>query len=189
VASAEKALPALTEINAKLDGMRDLMDKLPADGKAKVTEVIKANLGKLEDQFAKLMWIPGVADQIKPVVNQVLGKMASLGGLPAPQFPQLSGDLAGMVSSLTETLTGIKDSASAEAALPKLQDIDSKLDAAKSTMERMSDTAQATIGSLVKAALANLRGVVDRVIAIPGVGDKVKPVVEAIMGKLTNLAG
>src|SRR5262249_1132573 len=103
-ASAGAALPKLTEVSGKSDAMTALADKLPAAGKGNITELIKASLGKLEDQFAKLQWMPGVGDKIGPAVEGVMGKLASLGGLPTPQLPQLNGDLATAVSSLTDSL-------------------------------------------------------------------------------------
>src|SRR6516225_6306573 len=81
-ASAAAALPAITALSGKLDGMKALMDKLPEAGKTKIMELIKSNLGEVENHFAKLMWIPGVGDKIKPAVDGVIEKLASVGGLP-----------------------------------------------------------------------------------------------------------
>src|SRR5262249_43686789 len=120
-ASAEASLPKLKELDGKLDGMKALVDKLPDADKGKITDLIKASFGKVEDQFAKLLWIPGVGDKIKSTVDGIIGKLASLGNLPVPKLSQVSADLAGAFSSLTTSLTGIKDSASAEAALPALK--------------------------------------------------------------------
>jgi hypothetical protein len=186
-ASAEAALPKLAELSGKLDGMKALVDKLPEAGKAKITELIKPNLGKLEDQFAKLLWIPGVGDKIQPAVDGILGKLASLGGLPASKVTQVSADLADSVSSLTTSLTGIKDTASAEAALPKLKDIGNRLDGAKSALEGLPESGRSTILAQVKTALSMLKELADKVLAMAGVGDKIRPLVEAILGKLNAL--
>jgi hypothetical protein len=188
-ASAQIALPKLNDLSAKLDGMKALMDKMPEAAKAKMTALIQSNLGQIDDQFAKLLWVPGVGDKIKPAVDQIMGKLASLGGMAAPQASKVSSELAGTLSSLTDALTDIKDSASAEAALPKLKDINDKLDVSKEMMLGLSDTGKSTIRSLVQAALAKLKEVANKVVAIAGVGDKVKPVVDSILGKLTALAG
>src|SRR5262249_48605470 len=149
-ASANAALPKISDLSAKLDSMKEEMEKLPAAEKAKFIESIKPSLGKLEDQFAKLMWIPGVSDKVQPAVDKVMGQLASLGG---SQLPQLSGDLAGAFSSLTDTLSGIKDEASAAAALPKINDLSGKLDRAKETMDKLPADGKSTISSIVQAAL------------------------------------
>jgi hypothetical protein len=186
-ASAGPALAKLKELDGKLDGMKALVDKLPAADKAKVTDLIKASFGKVEDQFAKLLWIPGVGDQIKPTVDGIMGKLAALGGLPVPKVSQVSGDLAGTFTSLTTTLAGIKDSVSAEAALPKLKDIGDKLDGAKSALEGLTEAGRSTILAQVKSALGMLKELADKVLAMAGVGDKIRPVLDAIMGKLNAL--
>jgi len=187
-ASAAAALPKITELNGKLDGMKALMDKLPEAGKTKIMELIKSNLGEVENHFAKLMWIPGVGDKIKPAMDGVIGKLASLGGVPVPQTSNVSSELAGTFSSMTETLGGIKDAASAEAALPKLREINDKLGVSKQMMAGLSDSGKSTLNSLLQTALGKLKELADKVLAMAGAGDKVKPVLNSIMSKLTALA-
>jgi hypothetical protein len=187
VASAEAALPKLKELDTKLDGMKALVDKLPDADKGKITDLIKASYGKLEDQFAKLLWIPGVSDKIKTVVDEVMGKMAALGGFTASKISTVSSELAGTFTSLTAALTGIKDSASAEAALPRLRDISDKLDGAKSALNGLSEAGRTTIITQMKAALTKFKEMADKVLAMSGVSDKIKPTLDAIMGKLNSL--
>ena len=102
---------------------------------------------------------------------------------------KFSTELTDTFSKLTEALTSVKDVASAEAALPKLQDLEGKLDVAKTTMKELGDAGQTTIKTLVKSAQVKLKELVDKVLAIPGVGEKIKTVVASIMAKLTDLAG
>src|SRR5262249_22652228 len=109
--------------------------------------------------------------------------------VPVPEATQLSTELTDTLKTLTETLTGVKDVPSAEAALPKLQDLSSKLDAAKATMQKLADAGKAAIKALVQSSQAKLKELVDKVLAIPGVGDKIKSVVDAIMAKVGDLAG
>jgi hypothetical protein len=115
-----------------------------------------------------------VADSIKAVV---------------PDVSNFTTELKDTFSKLTEAFTGVKDVASAEAALPKLQDLDNKLEIAKATMQKLADSAKATISTLVKSTQVKLRELVDKVLAIPGVGEKIKGVTNSIMAKLTELAG
>jgi hypothetical protein len=187
-ASAGAAVPKLTEINRRLDELKAMAEKLPAAERGKITELIKPSLAKLEEQFAKLQWIPGVSD-IQPTVDGVMDKLASLGGLPAPQLPQVNGELAGAFSSLTDSLKGIKDAATAEAALPELTKINGKLDHAKASMDKLPTEGKATIISLLKPALVNLKELTDKVLAMAGVSEKIKPVIDGITGKLSALVG
>jgi hypothetical protein len=187
VATADTALPKLKELDGKLDGLKVLVDKLPDADKGKITDLIKASFGKMEDQFAKLLWVPGVGDKIGPTVNGVMAKLAALGGLPASKVSQVSSDLAGTFTSLTTSLTGIKDIASAEAALPKLKDIGDRLDGARSALDGLPEAGRSTILAQVKTALGKLKELADKVLAMAGVGNTIRPALEAIMGKLNDL--
>jgi hypothetical protein len=108
--------------------------------------------------------------------------------VPGPEVTPLSTELTDTFKTLTETLTGVKDVPSAEAALPKLQDLIPKLDAAKAKLAQLTDTGKAAITTLVKSSQAKLKELVDKVLAIPGVGEKLKAVVDSIMAKLSDLA-
>ena len=128
-----------------------------------------------------------MGDKIKSTVDGIMGKLAALGGLPASKVSQVSADLAGAFSSLTASLTGIKDTVSAEAALPKLKDISDRLDGAKSALEGLTESGRSTILAQAKLALGKLKELTDKVLAMGGVGDKIRPTLEAIMGKLNAL--
>ena len=129
-----------------------------------------------------------MGDKIKPTVDGIMGKLAALGNLPAPKLSQVSADLAGTFSSLTASLAGIKDSVSAEAALPALKDISAKLDGAKSSLEGLTESGRSTIVGMLKTAMGRLTELTDKVLAMAGVGDTIKPTLDAIMGKLKALA-
>jgi hypothetical protein len=116
-----------------------------------------------------------------------MNKLAALGGLPDSKVSHVSAEMAGAVSSLTASLSDIKDSASAEAMLPKLKDINDKLTGAKSAMEGLPEAGRTTILAQLKAALSKLKELADKVLTVAGVSEKIKPTVEAIMGKLTAL--
>jgi hypothetical protein len=186
--SAAEAMPKLRELAGKLGDMKNMANKLPEAGKAKIHDMVKNNLGKLDDQFAKLAWAPGVEDKIKPAVDDIMDRYASLGGVPVPRASTVSAKLANEFSSLTGTLASIKDAASAEAALPKLKDLNEKLDTSAKMMAELPDAAKSTISSLLKSALTTLQGVANKVLANTAASEKVKPVVDTLMDKLTAMA-
>jgi hypothetical protein len=186
-ASTTRAVDRFREINTRLDEIKSSVDKLPAESRAKVTEAIRSNIGRIEDQYSRVQWIPGVGDKIKTPVNSSLNKVAALGGLPAPQFSLVSGDLAGAFDSLTDTLNSAKDSASAEAALPKLTEISSNLDRVKNQLSGVGETGRSTIRSLMRPAIEKLKEVAERTLANPSVGGVLKPVVDGIMERLNAI--
>jgi Bacterial protein of unknown function (DUF937) len=106
-----------------------------------------------------------------------------------PDVTKFNTELTDTFSKLTEAFTSVKDAASAEVALPKLQELEGKLDVAKTTMKELGDAGRTTVKTLVKSTQAKLKELVDKVLAIPGVGEKIKPVVDSIMAKVTELAG
>ena len=75
-----------------------------------------------------------------------------------PDVSKLKTDLTDTFSKLTEALTSVKDVQSAETALPKLQDLEGKLDFVKTTMKDLGDAGKATIATLVKATEGEAAG-------------------------------
>jgi hypothetical protein len=187
VASAETALPKLRDLEGKLDGMKALVEKLPDADKTKITDLIKTDLGKCADQFVKLLWIPGVAEKIRPTADGIMARLSALGGLPASKVCDVSADLAGTLASLNNSLIDIKDSGSAEGAVAKLKDIGEKLDSAKSALQALPESGRSAILEQLKAALSKVKELVAKVLTMPVVGDKVKPALDAVMGKLHAL--
>jgi hypothetical protein len=108
--------------------------------------------------------------------------------LVVPDVSKLKTELTDTFSSLTEALTSIKDVKSAETALPKLQELEGKLEVAKTTMKDLGTAAKATITTLVKASEGKVRELIEKVLAIPGVGEKIKAVADSIKTKLTDLS-
>lgn len=108
--------------------------------------------------------------------------------IQVPDVSKFSTELTDTFSKLTAALTGVKDAASAEAALPSLKDLDAKLEVAKATTKNLADAGRAAIKELAKSAQGKLKELVEKVLAIPGVGEKIKAVVDTIMAKLGDLA-
>jgi hypothetical protein len=130
---------------------------------------------------------PDVARAQSPDSGQ--GTVSEAAASLVPDVTKFSTELSGTFSKLTEALTSVKDAASAEVALPKLQELDAKLDAAKTTTQKLGDAGEATIHELVKSTQAKLKELVNKVLALPGVGEKLKTTVDAIMAKLAELGG
>jgi hypothetical protein len=196
LASAEAAVPALTDLGTKLDGMQAVMDKLPAAAKSTITALIKPGLDKLVDKFSTVLMIPGAGATLRPALEGVVGKLTNLGGLtpeefalPSPQVTGIGSSLSAILASLTESLTSVKDATSSDAALPKLEELNGQLGTTMTEMDNLSGTEKATISSVLKSAISSLTKLVTKVLAIAGVGDRIKPVVDEILRKLTTIGG
>jgi hypothetical protein len=92
------------------------------------------------------------------------------------------------VTALRTSLQGITDEATAKAALPKLHDVQTQLDKVTNLIGQLSPEQRKVIVGLVGPAMATLNQLFDKVLAIPGVGEAVKPTIDALRADLTTLA-
>ncbi len=106
-----------------------------------------------------------------------------------PDVGAVGDDLKGMFGSATSSLESITDAESASAALPALTEAGSKLDGLSETFGKLPDAARGPLAGIVSEGLAKFQPIVDKVMALPGVGDILKPVIEPIMEKLAAMAG
>jgi hypothetical protein len=74
--SAETALPKLTDLVPKVDGLKALWDKVPDAGRATIAKVTADHLPTLKELLAKVLAIAGVSDKFKDTVN---GMITTLG--------------------------------------------------------------------------------------------------------------
>lgn len=99
-----------------------------------------------------------------------------------------AGDLSNILSTATEAIGTIKDEASATAALPKLQELTAKLGGLKALWSKMPAAAQSVVGSQINPLIAKLREAIQPVLALPVVGDKVKPIADEMLAALAAFA-
>jgi hypothetical protein len=101
-----------------------------------------------------------------------------------PDATKLGADLGSVFTSATQYLTGVKDVATAETALPKLKDLVTQIDGYKSLWDKLPDVGKASVAKVVTDHIGSLQELVDKVLGINGVGDKLKPILEALLAKL-----
>ncbi|MDQ6435148.1 DUF937 domain-containing protein [Mesorhizobium sp. LHD-90] len=92
------------------------------------------------------------------------------------------------LGALRTSLESVTDAASANAALPKLQEFATQLDTIGASMAQATPEQKTAVKGLVEPAMATLNQLFDKVLAIPGVGDVLKPTVDALRAKLASLA-
>src|SRR5262249_56649965 len=91
------------------------------------------------------------------------------------------------IGSVRSTLASITDEATARAALPKLQAATAQIDKVDGMIGQLSaaqKTALATLGNPLMPAINQL---FDKVLAIPGVADIIKPTIDTLKAKLAML--
>jgi len=92
------------------------------------------------------------------------------------------------MATLRTTLDGITDAATAQAATPKLQEVTTQLDKVDGLLGQLSPEQRKLLAGLVNPMMPTLNQLFDKVLAIPGVGDVLKPTIDALRGKLATLA-
>jgi hypothetical protein len=111
-----------------------------------------------------------------------LAPSTTVGGLDVNK--QVADSLAG----LRTTLDGVSDSASAQAALPKLRDVAAQIDKVTNLRGQLSAEQRRILAASVDPAMPALNQLFDKVLAVPGVSDDLKPTVDALKTKLAALS-
>ena len=106
----------------------------------------------------------------------------------APTMPGLGNLTSKALGALTLSLGGIKDEASAKAAVPGLTDIAKQFDGVKTAAALLSGDAKKPIASLIAAALPGITSSVEKATGIPGVGALISPVLGPIIANLSALS-
>lgn len=90
------------------------------------------------------------------------------------------------LSGLTTALGGVKDEATANAAVPGLQDIAKQIDSVKAAA--LTGDAKKSIASLVAAALPGITAAIEKAVGIPGVAAILNPILQPLVANLNDLS-
>ena len=92
------------------------------------------------------------------------------------------------VSGLQAALTGIKDEASAQAALPELNQAESRFEQLNGLLSQLPPEARQALAAAIAGIRPTVDQLMDKALAIPGVGAIIQPAVDAIRAELNTLA-
>ena len=139
---------------------------------------------------------PAAALPAKPIVAVPAAPVVAVPAVPAVPALALPASLADLGKQATAaldgvkaTIAGVKDADTAKLALPKLAEATSQLDKVSGLVGVMPAEAKKTIAGVIAPALPELNGQIDKMLALPGVGDVAKPAIEALRAKLAALTG
>jgi Bacterial protein of unknown function (DUF937) len=91
------------------------------------------------------------------------------------------------LSNLRTTLSGVTDVASAKAALPKLQEVTGQINKTDGMIGSLSAEQRKAIANIVNPEMPAVNQLFDKVLAIPGVNDVLKPTIDTVKEKLATL--
>jgi hypothetical protein len=141
-------------------GMTEATKTMAEEAKAAVGDAIKASdvsemLGKATEALAS---VEGGTDMLKNV-QESFGK-------------------------LTSTLSAITDGESATAALPRLSQLTESFGGMSDLFGKLPDAAKGAVSGVFGSAISELKPMLDKIMAIPGVDAIIKPAIDTLMAKL-----
>jgi len=119
----------------------------------------------------------------EPVVPQGMNQAQNS---PA-QGVDIGKQVANNIASVRTTLDGVTDVASAQAALPKLQAVTAQIDKTDGTVGQLSADQRRAIAAVINPLMPTVNQLCDKVLAIPGVAEVLKPSVDTLKAKLAAL--
>jgi hypothetical protein len=93
------------------------------------------------------------------------------------------------LGEIRTSLSGITDAASARAALPKLQEATAQIDKVGDMVKQLPAEQRKVADGLLASSMATINQLFDKVLAIPGVAEVVRPTIESLKTKLADLSG
>lgn len=176
------ALGALFLLNRDTKKPADKGNTVVADQTSKMRERMEASQKTGEELAAKAgAKVNEAAAAVEETVKTVTEN------IPEIDLTKFGGDVGGLFGKLTDTFKGITDVPSAEAAVPGLKDLAGILDGYKATADKLPEAGKATVKEMVGTNLGTLQPIIDTVLAIPGVGDILRPIVEPMIKTLSSL--
>jgi Bacterial protein of unknown function (DUF937) len=133
-----------------------------------------------------------IAEQTKttppPVVEQTKTPPAQVAGNLSVDGVDLKSSLKTGIDGLKTTLQGISDAASAKAALPPLEKEGQQFDKLRDLAGKLPMDGKTAFAALVAQLRPSIDDLFNKVLAIPGVGDIAKPVIDGLRAKLDALS-
>src|SRR5262249_37687266 len=99
----------------------------------------------------------------------------------------VSKQITDSIANLRSTLGGVTDAASAQAALPKLRDATTQIDQIDALIGQMTPEQRKLLAGIVSPLMPTLNQLFDKVLAIPGVSEVLKPTIDLLKAKLALL--
>jgi hypothetical protein len=107
-------------------------------------------------------------------------------GIDVPSVAVVRDDLTGLFNSLDTSFSNIRDAASAERALPALQDLNTKVDAMTQVFSRLPEASRAALRPALEEQVQMATEKANAVSSIEGIGANIKALIQEIISKITR---
>jgi hypothetical protein len=129
-----------------------------------------------------------VAELPRPAATQ---SSTTTVGLAPPDLSvggkNLATEVSASVGTLKSVLPSITDTATAQAALPKIQEAAAQLNEVGALSSKLSPEGKSALAKLIAASMPAINQMCDKVLATPG-GSIAKPVIDELRGRLDTLS-
>lgn len=125
-------------------------------------------------------------DANRTAMDAKLGPASSVNSAVDASADVVKTSINGMMDGLMTNLNAIQDSAGADAAMPALKEMASKVDGIGLSISALPEGQRTMIGSIIKAQLVKLNPILEKISALPGVGDSFKALLNQIKEKLSS---
>jgi hypothetical protein len=166
---------AESPLHAGVDRMKDTVRAIASTGRSRSRWLLPAALGLAVVALVLLVSRPRPSSRPERTDEDVAARLGN--------------ELNAAVDSVTGTLNGITDERTAEAALPKLAEARSKVDEIRATASVLPQESRTKLDQRAQSRLAALREQSTRVESIPGAGEKVQPVLDDLITRLSTPVG
>jgi len=102
-----------------------------------------------------------------------------------PGGADIGNQISSSIASVRATLDGVSDVASAQAALPKLQEVTAQIVKTGGEVGQLTADQRKAIAAVINPLMPAVNQLCDKVLAIPGVAEVLKPSVDTLKAKLT----
>ena len=102
-----------------------------------------------------------------------------------PGGADIGKQISSSIASVRTTLDGVSDVASAQAALPKLREATAQIDKTGGAVGQLTAEQRKAIAAVINPLMPAVNQACDKVLAIPGVAEVLKPSVDTLKARLT----
>ena len=106
---------------------------------------------------------------------------------PTSAAAALQMDFTSLFEKYGTTLTGVTDAATAQAAKPELEKMNDQIDRLKASLDKLPAALRPAVTKVIESSTKTFQEQSDKVLALPGVGDVLKSVIDGIVKKLLAL--
>lgn len=141
--------------------------------------------------------VPKVAvDKAKAAVEKTVDKTKEIGenvakavvpeSIAVPDLAKLKENFGGLFKSMDSALSGIKDAATAEAAKPALQDLNTKIDAMNEVLSKLPEASATALRPFLEEQIKAAAEKANAASSAQGISTDVKSLIQQIISKITK---